>query len=378
MASVHNQLPLNYGGPVARRGFVYQDYVAVQFCVHSVTGVGPREVWCELLDDITLIWENENGDEPEFVQVKSTRLHSLWSVASICSRESHRRGTSMVEKSLANDTCDELSRFRFITASDIAQELRVLHSELGCAERLDAHAPFKELCRKLEKQLPGVTSNNGTTPTEWARRLTWTVEGRIEDVYHKTLALLTRYLFEAHGVSAPDQVEEVHDLLQREVFRAGQVDARNNLDGKKLKRQTVLRQIATKVTQLKNPSRLGPDRLRRELINTGFSEVDIDDLMQSFAEQSARSRVGGYYQLVDFDAVDSAIRRTLRRLRLRYESGQLNDTPLQFHNRCLDELDEVRRSLVGEGLPGEEYFEYRLYDLVQRGFHRFTKVARDT
>src|SRR4051812_28736710 len=48
--------PLEEGGPIARKGFAYQDHVAAGKCLDMLLTDGPSEVWCEAEDDIVLVW----------------------------------------------------------------------------------------------------------------------------------------------------------------------------------------------------------------------------------------------------------------------------------------------------------------------------------
>ena len=59
------------GGTPARRGFNLQDHVAASFCIRMMLDDQLKEVWCEAVDDITLIWQRGLGEEVEFLQVKS-------------------------------------------------------------------------------------------------------------------------------------------------------------------------------------------------------------------------------------------------------------------------------------------------------------------
>ena len=67
--SIHDAEPLEIGGVVARKGFTFQDHVAVGFLLDLLKYDDLREVWCESQDDVTLIWSG-SVEYVEFVQVK--------------------------------------------------------------------------------------------------------------------------------------------------------------------------------------------------------------------------------------------------------------------------------------------------------------------
>jgi len=59
--SIRNIQPLEFGGVIARQGFAFQDHVPVSFCLEMLNGSPLEEVWCETLDDITLIKGSPGG-----------------------------------------------------------------------------------------------------------------------------------------------------------------------------------------------------------------------------------------------------------------------------------------------------------------------------
>ena len=116
--------PTDFGGGIARQGFAYQDHAAVQFCLMLLEAPSLKEVWCETYDDIVLIWDVDGKEIAEFVQVKGELLDQLWTVAKLCARvksptHPNGEGTSIFEKSLNRDNCDETTQFRLVTARDV-------------------------------------------------------------------------------------------------------------------------------------------------------------------------------------------------------------------------------------------------------------------
>lgn len=128
MVSFRELKPLEFGGEIARNGFGFQDHVAAAYCIRMLTDPMLAEVWCETLDDITLVWKINGKEIFEFIQAKSNELDQLWSVQLLCKRpkKGTRRSDSIVEKSLAYDRGDEECRFRLVTALGFKKELEPL------------------------------------------------------------------------------------------------------------------------------------------------------------------------------------------------------------------------------------------------------------
>jgi hypothetical protein len=372
MTSVHQLLSREYGGPVARSGFLYQDHVAVRFCVDMLAGSGPEAVWCELLDDITLIWSTPAGDEPEFVQVKAIRGDRMWSIAGVVHRKQGRAGTSIVEKSLANDRCDEATRFRIVSAADVSRELRPLTTALACPDRTAASPTFAELCRRLADDLPGVCSEKGNGVTYWAERTVWDVRGPLQPLAAMTSRSLQNYLHDTYALAAPDHIQAIYDLILKTVLDAALADARTSLDAKKVRIRDLSASVLSRVIDLRHPApSTGGTRLRHELARIGIPDLELDGIMERFVRLSLQVRQAPYLDVADRERLDDWIDVRLRTLRLQRLSGEINCGDLEFHNRCVDELRRLDESLAVSSRPGLDYLVNRMYERVNRGLHKF-------
>ncbi|MEE9911328.1 MAG: DUF4297 domain-containing protein [Deltaproteobacteria bacterium] len=136
--SIYDLSPSELGGFEARKGFAFQDHVAAGFCLDMLDDVTLIEVWCETLDDITLIFYMIDGTCVEFVQVKGTEFNQMWTVARVCHRETKGNGISkcILERSLAQDRCLERCRFRMVTARPVKDELKVLTLPYNAPDRI--------------------------------------------------------------------------------------------------------------------------------------------------------------------------------------------------------------------------------------------------
>ncbi len=115
--------PLESGGVIARSGFEFQDHVSAGYCIDILQNKALIEVWCESLDDITLIRKSEECEEFEFIQAESNEFNHFWSVAELCKRDKRDKtpivGSSILEKSLAYERGAEPCYFRMVTCLPI-------------------------------------------------------------------------------------------------------------------------------------------------------------------------------------------------------------------------------------------------------------------
>src|SRR5689334_11945957 len=137
------------------------------------------EVWCESHDDITLIW-NTSEVVVEFVQVKSNDLPSRWSLARLRQRVDSRLGSSILEQSLLRARCKEAVRFRLVTQAGVSSELAVLRLAFDHPGR--TAASLAPMAQGLDRNLAGVSAENGMTAADWANHCYWDVRGTEEAV----------------------------------------------------------------------------------------------------------------------------------------------------------------------------------------------------
>ena len=93
------------------------------------------EVWCESLDDITLIWNDNGVVTVEFVQVKAGDIGQMWTVPRIC----EGGVTSLVGRSLIQHRCSEPCYFRVVTRLGIHSDLHVLRLKNDAFRDLTIH-----------------------------------------------------------------------------------------------------------------------------------------------------------------------------------------------------------------------------------------------
>jgi len=61
-------------------------------------------------------------------------------------------------------------------------------------------------------------------------------------------------------------------------------------------------------------------------------------------------------------------------LRSHLDMGLIQDSGVEFHHRCLVQLEEIQRSLNVNPRPPLMFLEGYMYNVVDRGLHRFTRA----
>jgi Cap4 dsDNA endonuclease len=215
--SIHCLPPTERGGVEARHGFEVQDHVAAGLLIDLLDSMPLLEVWCETHDDITLIWQGQEGQEVEFVQVKSHELDQLWSVAKLCERERANKeallGTSIFERSLANDRCCEPCRFRLVTCRPPSSSLGFLSLPLSAPDRMSKKDRLAELADDIDRRVGGFRSPKGNGALFWLANLIWEVRQSVESLFNDNNLRLLRLLAQKGVTLFPDQLSELYSGL---------------------------------------------------------------------------------------------------------------------------------------------------------------------
>lgn len=171
------------GGVPARRGFRYQDHVATGLFIEMLRlNDNIIEVWCETVDDVTIVRAPAGKRAYELVQVKSDNLGSRWSVPSAC---------SLVEKSLERDQYSEPPQFRIVTRIAVNEELDVLTIPIAATARQPNE---RSLIDKFVEKLGDIKSPQGRDLTYWVSNCFWQITESEEALINKNLLTLNTIL----------------------------------------------------------------------------------------------------------------------------------------------------------------------------------------
>ena len=155
--SIDAVAPSEEGGPIARKGFNYQDEIAVGFVLEMLANPQLVKIHFETHDDLVLVWDiGAPSLIAEFVQVKGAEADKLWSVADLCLRKKQAVGSSIFEKSLDRDQHAEIARFRIVTLRPVVSLLTPLTYKRGHEARALTCAEMVALKSHLDQRMPGL------------------------------------------------------------------------------------------------------------------------------------------------------------------------------------------------------------------------------
>lgn len=382
--SVNEVEPDEHGGPTARRGFSYQDEIAVWFLIALLVESDLIEVHCETHDDIVLIWQDDEEQDAEgptrvveFVQVKAGEADSLWSVAELCRRKSGDvPHSSLFETTLLRDKHQERSRFRIITSREVVSDLKPLTFNFSAPGRAPKSKPMADLRNKLEQRRPDCRSQNGNGHRYWLENCLWEVRFTKEVVKKDNLIRLAKFSRNEGCGLVLEQVEEVLDGLRTLAREAGDASWASHRDTKIITRNALHAWWRDRVEDVrakaKSPS---GDKLELKMRAAGLTDEQIALAQELRRDYAAEMRAPRYLEIDDAHRLARSTRSALVSLRAGYVSAADDENGKQFHTRCLGRLDEIAGQ--GEGEPGdrEAFMKGCMYDVTDRCLHRFDRPS---
>lgn len=364
LPSIFDVVPIEQGGPIARTGFLYQDHIAARYCIWMLQDHTLEEVWCETLDDITLLWCEHADITVEFVQVKAADLSQMWSIALICDGQE----TSLIGRSLAQHRCLERSKFRVVSRVGVNADLKVLTTGSGAPNRCIAHPVTSSLHQKVGEQLDGLCSPAGWSPSNWLEHVSWDVAESQAAVEHCNLLSLEAWLETVGEPLFRDQREELYARILARVIKASALP-HSARDQKKFKRAVLLAWLLSEIERIKGrtPSKAG-NNLVHKLEQAQISSSTIENALTLRLAYRRRMLDPKYQQEEDYKIAELELTARLNHLVAELDAGIVISTGQKFHASCLGAVANVQGKYADVELS---FLQGYLYSMTDRCRHRF-------
>ena len=375
VSSIYDLAPLEYGGTENRKGIDFQDHIAADFCLDMILGNGLEEVWCETQDDITLIWKRDEDIEVEFVQVKNNTSFTAWSPAILCDRKGKGIGHSILEKSLANDRCAEKCCFRMVTAQSVNDDLKILTFDIDALPRNSMFTPYDDLNEDLDKRVKDFKSGNGNDYKFWVENTQWDVRFAADAIEDKAVRKLRKFLEEHGFFPAEDQLEEIYRRLAGRVYQAGLADYKTKPLEKRIVKAELTDWLIKITNEALHPALKGTNKMIEKMTRAGLP----DDTIEAAREQRRHYREEvlkpKYLNLTERRLVEAEVLSVLQRLKSKLDAGTITLSGKEFHEKCLEHLDELQQKLPATSRIPLFVLHGSMYDIVNRCLHRFRRVG---
>lgn len=370
LPSIHELLPLEQGGPVARTGFLYQDHVAARFCIDMLGNASLVGVWCETLDDITLLWlDADGGLTIEFVQVKSNELAQMWSVALLCEEGK----ASILAHSLAQHRCKEPCCFRIVTRVGVSDELSLLVLQRGHPARCISNEKVRLLHKDIEKRLEDYCSPAGWSASAWLGHVHWDVAESESALENANLLMLDRWLEENGEPLFNDQRAELYSHILGRVVKASALKNEYAAD-KKFDKDSHRAWVLDEVQRIRGhaPTKAGKI-LKGKMENAQIAESAIQNALELRLAYRQRVIQPKYQQEQEYRNADLELRAALQHLVAKLDAGLLVASGTKFHAMCLDAAIEVRDQYTNVELS---FLHGSMYSMTDRCRHRYLPAGQ--
>lgn len=368
LPSVENLRPDEEGGPIARRGFTYQDYIAAQCVLAMIEDGTVLKVQCETLDDIVVIRRVDGAtNSAEFVQVKRSDLDQLWSAAQLCKRTDGAAGTSVFEKSLVKDRVKEAGLFKIVTARDVASALKPLTYPRGHVDRALETDKMSALKEAIDKRCPGVCSHKGADSTYWLENAIWEVAESKLAVEDKAVLSIVKLSVDHGETLVPEQALRVLKTLLNLVKDAADAQVEPDWDKKIITRDQALQwwrdALTTEREAIEGPS---GGKLQEKMPKTVAPPDVVANALQLRRQYVREVRSPKYMDTDELDRLQRRVRSELIKLRVNTAATAIDQPPNELHAACINAVTEVAVEFADTADDAEAFALGCFYDITDR------------
>jgi hypothetical protein len=337
------------------------------------------EIWFEKHDDIVLVWRNNHGILIEFVQVKHENKASRWSAHSLTERDKSKKGnglgTSLLEKSLNNSRCAEETVFRIVTSYDVDSDLEVLKLQRNDPRRAKSKSVLAALGKKFLSKLGDIKSEDGTTITQWTERCYWDKRpDTVSSIRAENLLRLEEIARAKKRHVSSDHRDEIYQSLLALVSYASSVDLDAHPRAEKITKADLEEWWLQKATMFATPA----PHTQKMILKMEAAQIPpetISDAQELRRMYLSKRLNRDYISAPIYEDVEAEVTAVLNSARSKLDSGDVTDTGMQFHSRCLERLKELSHKplFVKYGIT-EPYLQGNMYDRTNRCVHRFLRA----
>jgi hypothetical protein len=372
LPSIHENVPSEEGGPIARQGFAFQDRVAARCCLEMLEDDLALEVWCETYDDIVVLRRTTEGETVEFIQVKNEQPDQLWTMARLCTRDGRRHGTSVFEKNLMRDRFEETAVFRLVTSRDVDSNLKPLKLSRDHVDRGTATSWFQNVVATIHRALPEAQYSDGKDCSFWLARMLWEVFSDSELDCQNTLRV--HKVLERLGFApSSNHCHEAYQGLLALVKNAAEYPW-SEREKRRIRKESLKARLRDFVDPY--PDARSSERLAKKMERATLDETYVENAQTLARRFRYQFRTSQYIGTISRGTVEAVITKCLHDLRLLLDSGEIKDTAFEFYSRCIAAVNTLSNSpnFLNCDL-GEDFFAGCMYEITARCGHRFTKIV---
>lgn len=375
--SIDDAAPSEEGGPIARKGFNYQDEIAVGFVLEMLANPQLVKIHFETHDDLVLVWDI--GAPPliaEFVQVKGGEMDKLWSVADLCHRKKQAVGSSIFEKSLDRDQHDETARFRIVSLRPVVSPLKPLTYERGHEARVPSCEEMVALKLDLDTRMSGVLSKRGHGTGYWLDNCLWDERHDERTVKEKNKVRLFEIMKATGHPLLWEHLDLLLDELRKLVKTAGDAKWKPDKAKKILTREAFLVLWESCLAKL-NDRAIQPSggKLTEKMNDASLTGTVVAMALDMRLDYARSVRTSRYMQPDEAGQLQGRVKSEVQTLSAQRAAGTLDLDGPAFHALCIYRMDAVNASLSPDQGDRSAFLKGCMYDIADRCLLRFDRTG---
>lgn len=372
--SVSDAEPPDAGGTIARKGFSYQDEVAVGFFIDMLSDSSLINIHCETHDDIVLVRDNGDGTRAEYIQVKGGAIDKLWTVPDLCRRETSKLGSSLFEKSLLRDAHSQASYFRLVTLRSVVNAVKPLTYPLGTPGRELGHDDMKKLKKDIDSRCPDAVSKKGNNSEFWLKRCLWDVRHGLKQIANANHIAMLKLARDEGRPLVVDQAQVLLDALRAWAKVAGEADWKSERDKKIITRYALRTWWEARTSELaEGRASIAGGKLADKMFDAGATDEMVKLAVELRRGYANAVRTNRYMADGELDRLQDQVKSEMMTLRTRFVAGEIDTDGVGFLALCLERLDNI--VATSSSMPGDRaaFLKGCMYDITDRCLHRFAR-----
>lgn len=260
------------GGVAAKKGFFFQDHIAVRYLLKLLSDSSFIEIHCETKDDISALIYIDGEESVKHIQVKTTNSSKKWSTEEV-------NKSGIFRKQLSLDDASARATFQIISTREVGSS-SVKYLILPYSQRTDPSAR-QTLINVLERANRGFLSPNGNGPAYWVDNCYWEVIKEVDAVRFRNANQIGEIASRFGFNLTTTQVAIIYDRLLVRATTASAASNRTEFPEKIFKKQSFeqdFRKILEEISKTGEPSKLpyAVEHVLSPFLTEIFFEKDSD------------------------------------------------------------------------------------------------------
>jgi hypothetical protein len=194
-------------------------------------------------------------------------------------------------------------------------------------------------------------------------------------VKNANLNKLRRLVEQRGGYLFGDQLDDLYETILTKVRTAANADWGIDPTRKKFTKQAVEDWLDNELVRQLHPiPATGGTALKDKMDHAGIAASEIDSSLETRRHYLAERLRPRYLSLSERDHVEGEVTATLHALRAQLDAGEIRDSGVEFHAKCISALQDLQKRLPTSRTVPLSFLIGCMYSVADRCTHRFRRA----